>query len=690
MDMTDETLLNVLRKTDRKAGPISEFATNFAQIPQQDLIRFMQMLIDNGEDKAMGILLNVIAWQRMRLAPEILCQSLKVVDNIDDFTYPFREQDEQAIDPLLELAMAQDISSQRNVLAAIMAAQLSIKFGTGDRQVKKVLTKLTNSPLPQDAKLYVQSTLSLMQDEDIRNDFQPRMVERDIHEELPKSRSASYIGHMHTVRRPVPKISRNAPCHCGSGKKYKKCCLDKDQELLQDASPYAGLTMSQVMSSPELVEDTQIIDNMRAYQLKKLNPEKLNNKQLLAAYQRALVFGLHETGFGMLLELKGRPDQEEVAVSHLHDLLHSALEDGNLELSKDIEDQIPEDEYSDDETQKFHMFLLENKDVFMVMEKHCQKCLTSQDELWNNNPVDLAYCFEKLFPALTIIFARTAVMDHNASFIDIKYLMEMLRNARTDLDLDPSDDPMENYLEWSLEKFGQDIELEAKDREIHELKQKISEGRRSALKQDGDLREKERELKALNKKLEMEGKLKEAVNIEQTQSHVQTGEQADVTHMKRRIERMKMEIREQQNERRRLRQLLEAKQAEKDKTGHEAGQGRENLLDAEHEEPVHDTEFTPKNVVIPVYADQFRKSCEQISGGIVAKALRAIAGFASHDQDTLRLSKRLERLSSVYRVRIGLYHRLMIRYEKENLEVLDLIHRQDLEKWIKQYSRVSA
>ena len=26
------------------------------------------------------------------------------------------------------------------------------------------------------------------------------------------------------------KIGRNAPCHCGSGKKYKKCCLRKDAE----------------------------------------------------------------------------------------------------------------------------------------------------------------------------------------------------------------------------------------------------------------------------------------------------------------------------------------------------------------------------------------------------------------------------------------------------------------------------
>ena len=26
----------------------------------------------------------------------------------------------------------------------------------------------------------------------------------------------------------APRPGRNEPCHCGSGKKYKKCCLGKD------------------------------------------------------------------------------------------------------------------------------------------------------------------------------------------------------------------------------------------------------------------------------------------------------------------------------------------------------------------------------------------------------------------------------------------------------------------------------
>jgi len=36
-----------------------------------------------------------------------------------------------------------------------------------------------------------------------------------------------------TMRRAVPRTGRNDPCHCGSGKKYKNCCYDKDRERLQ-------------------------------------------------------------------------------------------------------------------------------------------------------------------------------------------------------------------------------------------------------------------------------------------------------------------------------------------------------------------------------------------------------------------------------------------------------------------------
>ena len=52
-------------------------------------------------------------------------------------------------------------------------------------------------------------------------------------EEMPEA-SAYYENHLRsdgsvkgeTVRRTLAKVGRNDPCPCGSGKKFKKCCID--------------------------------------------------------------------------------------------------------------------------------------------------------------------------------------------------------------------------------------------------------------------------------------------------------------------------------------------------------------------------------------------------------------------------------------------------------------------------------
>lgn len=56
-----------------------------------------------------------------------------------------------------------------------------------------------------------------------------------------------------------------------------ECCIDKV------APPYEGLTMKDLRSRPGLVDDTAIIEDMRAYELKKLDPKKLGNHQLYAS-----------------------------------------------------------------------------------------------------------------------------------------------------------------------------------------------------------------------------------------------------------------------------------------------------------------------------------------------------------------------------------------------------------------------
>jgi hypothetical protein len=35
----------------------------------------------------------------------------------------------------------------------------------------------------------------------------------------------------------MSKLGRNDPCHCGSGKKYKHCCLGKEPRVVAAPSP---------------------------------------------------------------------------------------------------------------------------------------------------------------------------------------------------------------------------------------------------------------------------------------------------------------------------------------------------------------------------------------------------------------------------------------------------------------------
>jgi tetratricopeptide (TPR) repeat protein len=61
------------------------------------------------------------------------------------------------------------------------------------------------------------------------------------------------------------KTSRNDPCPCGSGKKYKKCHLEKDQaseraELTRVAAKRAAAEQAQIKATHEAFEASQVLD----------------------------------------------------------------------------------------------------------------------------------------------------------------------------------------------------------------------------------------------------------------------------------------------------------------------------------------------------------------------------------------------------------------------------------------------
>ena len=64
----------------------------------------------------------------------------------------------------------------------------------------------------------------------------------------------------------MSKISRNAPCPCGSGKKYKHCCLDRHSET---------------NSPPQYMDDSDALDNLSNSIVDLITADQLDEAQKL-------------------------------------------------------------------------------------------------------------------------------------------------------------------------------------------------------------------------------------------------------------------------------------------------------------------------------------------------------------------------------------------------------------------------
>lgn len=682
-----------LTGTARCRPEVEQLAGEWAGMAVSRYDALAALLARQGEGKALGILLNVVAANEIGMEPGVLAQALKTLDCIDDFRFPYRFQDESAIAPLLEVALAADISWERQALAAHLAAELTVKFDQPRQPVKKVLWQLARDILTGQAQLMVQVALAFLDHEDPASRKDLWLTEKEVLKELPKNRPPVVIGGDYTVRRPVPKLGRNDPCHCGSGKKYKKCCYEQDQELLRDASGYEGLTRTQLRSAPALVADTAPIDQMRIHELKQLTPATLNDDQLLTACQRTELTGLLELSYAMLLELKQRPGKESLAVMHMKDLFDSALRGRNKEIADKLARHIPADELYDTGAQKLHHDLLADRERFADLEALCRKALARDGECRDHLLLELSYAFADLLPAMSVVFGRAAIVSEPERVFDNEVLFEVIEKNRIALDLEPWGDPIEEYLDWANER-GQEKSLERdKDRKIEELHTQLADAKDKSALAMQDLRRKELELADLEKRrknvsspaqgarekppaaraAEPPASFSAAPAVENRQQ---------IAALRKKIETLKDEIRSQQGSRQQLRrQLQEANQ----RLSSQESRGGAPAASPAGEDDAVPAGTMPKKIQIPEFSVSFRKSCEHLPATIAARALQAAAGFAARDESILRQAAAIERLPGYFRIRVGIHHRLLIRQVPgESLQVVDIIPRQNLETWIRQ------
>lgn len=682
-----EELLDSIHSARACLVDISELAGKLSHLSVEELEPLFLEFVEEGEDKALSRLLQACAFNKLKLDPSILCRCIGVCEDITDTAPCIALQDSNAVQPLLAVDAAEEVSTERKIYAVRLAAELTVKYKLDPQPVRKVLWKQEQSPLSPVFKLLISQSLQLLeQDSRTEQPHSINWISLKLSDLLPEHRPRTGIGGTYTVRRPIPKLGRNDPCHCGSGKKYKKCCYAKDQELLRDASQYAGTTRSELKRSPSLVDDPDVIYNMRAYELKRLKPCELSDNQLFAGYLCSLDYGLRELAFEMLQEQEKRPGETEFDPGHFQDLLEEVLDAGDLDLAQKIRDHCGEQTLHRPHAIQFRFDLLENPERFEPLEHNCRKsvCGILDDETEGDDPlIRLAFDLAQHYPSLAIVFARAAIASYPDRYLENEVLLSTIRKTRVDLDLEPWNDPAESLFDWIEDRDQLRVKKDTEDKKIRQLTNKLQSARIALDEKKQVLREMEQTVKETGRKLvKAQAPIKqEAAGEQETETAGYQEREETLRRLRSQVENLKAEIGEQQEQRGKLRKLLaDERKKHSELSAKHASEGPAEPI----EEPLY---IEPSGrPTLPQYSEAFRKRCDSLPPSLAAKAILVAGRFASHENEIWRQTQAIKRLPEHYRIRISLDYRMIVRWQPgKSLHILDVIPRQDLESWIKRH-----
>jgi hypothetical protein len=479
------------------------------------------------------------------------------------------------------------------------------------------------------------------------------------------------IAHGATMRRAVAKVGRNEPCPCGGGKKYKHCCMEKDEERLHHSSDVAGRTWEEVDAEREAHLTAARLERLMPHDLARLDPVKVPAELVELYFAQLAGMGLHER-IAEAFEQRGFSED-------LKNIWNFVLFFVTRAGRKDVVERMlrvrPDAAQVEKELDSGTRLLLAQDDparMLALLEELSLGALQTE-----NSEALEKFAFGVLenskLMGLGIFVARSMVPLIEQK--DASFLFEQILEARDKLDLPPED------------PFGDILDRRFVDQEDDQRKE--SEEFRKARQK-------------LNAKVEEVRQLKESLGLMQKEiaRHEQrhaatpqpipiiaptTTDEPALKEMRRKMDELKSALKERHHERNDLRRELQKahavleslQQHGRQAAPEEPPDGREDdLLLPQAEPEVH-----------PVRLIEFPKGFQQTLGGFprhVARAAVIMAGrLAAGEPAAFVGALRLKALPNVMRQRIGADFRLLFRLHSDQLQVIDLINRKDLDRRIK-------
>lgn len=477
----------------------------------------------------------------------------------------------------------------------------------------------------------------------------------------------------YTVRRAAPRIGRNDPCPCGSGKKYKQCCLGKDEQRLLQSSSVPGMTLEELRENPERHLTKERLMEMQSYELARLDPAKVGPALLPILVNELLVCAEYEAAVSLFEKLATPP----ILAGHWRDALRRVSDAARLDLAQRLLKVRPESAPILQDLELSTRLLLESQNpnpALDMIEAEAMKALRSDRPA---ELVDLAYSLlASRYPALGILVTRSVVPL--AEFFDAITLFDVLLETRDKLNLF-TPEPFDAIIE---QRFHDETSGKTGDSKA------LSEAHRHLDEKNQEVRKLKTDLEALHRELEKrEQQPPPPPAPAPAVAPPSPGDDRALSDLRRRVDSLREELKQRHNERNQLRRELQAAMVDNEALRQKASQ---SAAPAPAESPPEEDQLLmpeeslgPQPVRLPEFPRKFAETISSLPKQVGHAAMALIGRLAGGEASAFIGIKRLHANHHIMRQRVGADYRLLFSLKPGVLEVIALVNRRDLERKIK-------
>jgi hypothetical protein len=473
-----------------------------------------------------------------------------------------------------------------------------------------------------------------------------------------------------TMHRAVARVGRNEPCPCGSGKKYKHCCIEADNLRLQRSSSVPGRTHRESLEDAEGFLTAARLDHTSLVQMLVFDATKIPKALLKPYFIRLAVFRLFDKAaeslerLGFSAELEDSWDAVILLANRggRYDIVHRLIQ-----MRKDAE-VIEKD--------LWFGFRLANADkdpakFLEILDGHTTLAVT-ENTINGLHGITSALLNSKL-KALGILLARGVipldpVKDANALYAEVIRARDLLALPPCDIDSDIIDERLRRE-----NSAGSDAEA------LREAQEKL--GNKAE-----EVRGLKESLHQLQREIEIRERRERAVGV--PANVIPLVDERALAELRDKVETLKSDLKDRHNERNELRRELQRTQTDLEELREKNGAEPDGERDGAHEDQEAEL-LLPEEALgqQPVRLIEFPKKFDERLAGfprhVARSTMKTLGELASGEPSAFVGVVRIKFCPTVMRQRIGSDFRLLFRLLSDRVQVVDLINRKDLDRRIK-------